>query len=123
MIAERRDAYLDEGWGDVVIVPRGEYFSTWEYCKAPKRKGGRVYIEVRDNGEIAFHEGYVTAKEAKRLESGEAIDSGPKAVRPEVSSTMPTYLDLHRHPAVSAALCLNSQVALHIGTPAGGDKR
>ncbi|MGH6653096.1 MAG: ParB/RepB/Spo0J family partition protein [Sphingopyxis sp.] len=114
MIAERRDAYLDEGWSDVVIVPRGQYFSTWEYCKAPKRKGGRVYIEVRDNGEIAFHEGYVTAKEAKRLERGEAIDSGPKAVRPEVSGTMQTYIDLHRHAAVRAALCHHPKVALRL---------
>ena len=114
MIAERRDAYLDEGWSDVVIVPRGQYFSTWEYCKAPKRKGGRVYIEVRDNGEIAFHEGYVTAKEAKRLERGEAIDSGPKAVRPEVTSTMQTYIDLHRHAAVRAALCHHPKVALRL---------
>lgn len=114
MIAERRDAYLDEGWGDVVIVPRGQYFSTWEYCKAPKRKGGRVYIEVRDNGEIAFHEGYVTAKEAKRLERGETIDSGPKVPRPEVSSTMQTYIDLHRHAAVRAALTGHPKVALRL---------
>src|SRR3546814_16436441 len=67
-VAERRDAYLDEGWSDVVIVPRGQYFSTWEHCKAPKRKGGRIYIEVRDNGEIAFHEGYVTSKAARSEE-------------------------------------------------------
>ncbi|MGV1683487.1 ParB/RepB/Spo0J family partition protein [Sphingopyxis sp. NJF-3] len=114
VIEDRRDAYLDEGWGDVVIVPRGQYFSTWEYCKAPKRKGGRVYIEVRDNGEIAFHEGYVTAKEAKRLERGEAIDSGPKVPRPEVSSTCQTYIDLHRHAAVRAALCHHPKVALRL---------
>src|SRR3546814_19819489 len=92
----RRVLLRSDGWGDVVIVPSGKYFSTREHCKAPKRKGGRVYIEVRDNGEIAFHEGYVTAKEAKRLERGEAIDSGTKALRPAVSSTMQTYIDLHR---------------------------
>ena len=114
VIEERRDAYLDNGWSDVVIVPRGEYFSTWEHCKAPKRKGGRVYIEVRDNGEITFHEGYVTAKEAKRLERGEAIDTGPKAVRPEVTSTMQTYIDLHRHVAVRAALTGHPKVALRL---------
>src|SRR3546814_138775 len=90
VIEERRDAFLDEGWGDVVIVPRGQYFSTWEHCKAPKRKGGRIYIEVRDNGEVTFHEGYVTSKEAKRLERGLGLGSGPKVPRPEVTGPMQT---------------------------------
>src|SRR3546814_4601462 len=113
-IGDRRDAYLDDGWGDVVIVPRGQYFSTWEHCKAPKRKGGRIYIEVRDNGEVTFHEGYVTAKEAKRLESGEAIDTGPKVPRPEISGTMQPYLDLHRHAAVRDALTGHPKVAMRL---------
>ncbi|MCW0198860.1 ParB N-terminal domain-containing protein [Sphingopyxis sp.] len=114
VIEDRRNAYLDDGWSDVVIVPRGQYFSTWEHCKAPKRKGGRIYIEVRDNGEITFHEGYVTAKEAKRLERGEAIDSGPKVPRPEVTSSMQTYIDLHRHAATRAALTGHPKVALRL---------
>jgi ParB family chromosome partitioning protein len=113
-IAERKDAYLDEGWPDVVVIPRGEYFHTWEYRKAPKRKGGRVYIEVRATGEAIFHEGYVTSKEAKRLERGEAIDTSPKPPRPEVTSTMQTYIDLHRHAAVRAALCRHPKVALRL---------
>src|SRR3546814_16652981 len=75
------------------------------YRKAPKRKGGRVYVEVRSNGEVIFHEGYVTSKEAKRLERGLGLDSGPKAPRPEVTGPTQTYIDLHRHAAVRAALC------------------
>ncbi|MCW0199887.1 ParB N-terminal domain-containing protein [Sphingopyxis sp.] len=114
VIENRRDAYLDEGWGDVVIVPRGQYFSPWEHRKASKRKGGRIYIEVRDNGEITFHEGYVTAKEAARLERGEAIDSGPKVPRPEITGAMQTYIDLHRHAAVRAALTGHPKVALRL---------
>ncbi|MCW0197616.1 ParB N-terminal domain-containing protein [Sphingopyxis sp.] len=114
VIEARREDYLDAGWPDVVIVPRGEYFSAWEYRKAPKRKGGRVYVEVRSNGEVTFHEGYVTSKEAKRLERGEAIDSGPKAPRPEVTGTCQTYIDLHRHAAVRAALCHHPKVALRL---------
>lgn len=114
VIEARREDYLDAGWPDVVIVPRGEYFSAWEYRKAPKRKGGRVYVEVRSNGEVTFHEGYVTSKEAKRLERGEAIDTGPKAPRPEVSGTCQTYIDLHRHAAVRAALTGHPKVALRL---------
>ena len=51
---------------DVVIVPASEYFQSWEYEKTPKRKGGRVYIDVRSTGEVTFHEGYVSRQEAAR---------------------------------------------------------
>jgi ParB family chromosome partitioning protein len=113
-IAARREDYLDAGWSDVVIVPPGEYFHSWEYRKAPKRKGGRVYIDVRSSGEVTFHEGYVTSKEAKRLERGEPIDTGAKVPRPEVTATMQTYIDLHRHAAVRAALLRHPKVALRL---------
>jgi ParB family chromosome partitioning protein len=113
-IAARRDAYLEAGWPDVVIVPPGEYFHSYEYAKAPKRKGGRVYVDVRANGEVIFHEGYVTGKEARRLEKGERIDPGFKPARPEVTSTMQTYIDLHRHAAVRAALTDHPKVALRL---------
>lgn len=113
-IEDRREAYLDEGWSDVVIVPRGEYFHRYEFAKAPKRKGARVYIDVRASGEVDFYEGYVTSKEAKRLERGEPIDTAPKVPRPEVTSTMQTYIDLHRHAAVRAALTRHPKVALRL---------
>src|SRR3546814_14904393 len=99
MIAERRESYLDEGWSDAVIVPAGEYFSRYEYVKASKRKGGRVYIDVCDNGEVRIHEGYVTSKEAKRPERREAIETCPKVPRPEVSSTIQIYHALTPHAA------------------------
>src|SRR3546814_20540822 len=69
-VAERRDAYTDEGWSDVVIVPRGQYFSTWEHCQAPKRHGGRIYIEVRAHGAIALHPTNVPAKDSKLVTRG-----------------------------------------------------
>ena len=59
-----RSTYLEQGWSDVVIVPPSDHFHFWEYEKAPKRKGGRVYVDVRSTGEVTFHEGYVTRKEA-----------------------------------------------------------
>lgn len=112
-IEARTEAYLDAGWSDVVIVPPGSYFHVYEYSKAPKRKGGRVYVDVRATGEVTFHEGYLTAKEAKRLERGEKLDT-PKVVRPEVTSTMQSYIDLHRHAAVRAALVKHPKVALRL---------
>lgn len=114
VIEERREDYLDEGWSDVVIIPPEEYFRKYEHARAAKRQGGRIYIDVSANGEVEFHEGYVTSKEAKRLAKGEKIDTGPKVPRPEVTSTMQTYIDLHRHAAARAALTRHPKVALRL---------
>lgn len=113
-IHDRRETYLDEGWNDVVIVPPAEHFSTWEYVRATKRNGGRIYVDVRGTGEVIFHEGYLTRKEAARIEKGQAIGTGGKIVRPEITSTMATYVDLHRHAAVRAALTGAPAVALRL---------
>ena len=114
VIEARKADYLEAGWSDVVIVPSQEHFSVYEHVKAQKRKGGRVYIDVRATGEVTFHEGYVTGKEARRLEKAVAIGTASKANRPEMSSTMRTYIDLHRHAAVRAALTRQPKVALRL---------
>lgn len=113
-IHDRRETYLDEGWNEVVIVPPADHFSTWEYVKATKRRGGRIYVDVRGTGEVIFHEGYLTRKEAERIESGKANGTGGKIARPEITSAMATYLDLHRHAAVRAALTSAPAVALRL---------
>ncbi|MBP8232036.1 ParB/RepB/Spo0J family partition protein [Rhizorhabdus sp.] len=112
-IEARRAAYLEDGWSDVVIVPASEHFHSWEYEKAAKRKGGRVYVDVRSTGEVTFHEGYLTRKESRRAASGDAPE-GPKPQRPELTSTLQTYVDLHRHAAVRAALLARPEVALRL---------
>lgn len=113
-VEARREAYLDAGWQGVIIVPPSEHFSTWEYEKATKRNGGRIYIDVRASGEVTFHEGYLSRKEAARIAKGSPDGSGTKVKRPEVSSTMATYIDLHRHAAVRAALTGFPAVALRL---------
>lgn len=113
-VEERRARFLDAGWNEVVVLPKGDYFREWEHRHAAKRKGGRVYIEVRDCGEVDIHEGYVTVKEAARLEKGEKIEAAPKALRPELTSRMQTYVDLHRHAAVRAELTGHPAVALRL---------
>ncbi len=109
-------AYLEAGWSDVVIMARGDWFRSWDYAHAGKRKGGRVYVEVRENGEVAFHEGFVTTKDAKRLSSGKGDGNRDaelaKPVRPEVSGPLNAYIDLHRHAAVRADLAGQGGVAL-----------
>jgi ParB family chromosome partitioning protein len=116
-IEAKRASYVEQGLADAIIVPPSEHFSTWEYEKAGKRKGGRVYLDVRASGEVIVHEGYVSRKEAARLAKAEAaggIASGQKPARPEVTGTMQTYLDLHRHAAVRAALLAHPGIALRL---------
>lgn len=112
-VEQRREAYLEAGWPDVVIVDPSEHFHSWEYEKTTKRKGGKVFIDVRPTGEVTFHEGYLSRQEARKLsrsQSGSAI----KVTRPEVTSTMQTYIDLHRHSAVRADLLNFPKVALRL---------
>ena len=118
-IERRKAAYLEDGWSAVEIVPAGVYFQTWEHEKTPKRKGGRVYIDVNAKGEVAFHEGYLTRKEARRQgggggEGGSEAAKQPAPARPEITSAMTSYIDLHRHAAVRSALAANSGVALRV---------
>ena len=113
-IDARRETYLADGWSDVVLLDSGSYFHSWEYERAGKRKGGRVYVEQRGSGEVSFHEGYVTAREARALARGEAPDTSAKAPRPEMSATLQTYVDLHRHAAVRADLLGRPGLALRL---------
>jgi ParB family transcriptional regulator, chromosome partitioning protein len=51
-IERRKAAYLEDGWSSVEIIPPGSHFSDWQYEKTPKRKGGRVYIQVQGRGDL-----------------------------------------------------------------------
>lgn len=113
-IAARRASYLEEGWSDCIIVPPSGHFSAWEYEKASKRKGGRIYIDVRATGEVVFHEGYVSRREAERLARTESGRSSERAQRPEVSGPLQSYIDLHRQAAVRSALLGATGVALRL---------
>jgi len=110
-VEEKAESYREAGWGEVVVMDRGDPFHRWEHERFAKAKGGRVYIALGHRGEVTVHEGYVTLKEARRLERGEAID---KPVRPEVSSTVQAYIDLHRHAAVRAKLVDDAGLALRV---------
>jgi ParB family chromosome partitioning protein len=65
-VAAKRDALLAKGWAEVAVLDVGERFHKWDHVATPKGESGRVYIEVRENGEVAIHEGFVTAKEHQR---------------------------------------------------------
>jgi ParB family transcriptional regulator, chromosome partitioning protein len=113
-IEERKAAYIADGWSDVVVLPDGQYFHRYEFAATPKRKGGRVYVTIAHNGEVAFHEGFLTEREAKRIAKGEAPEAQTKATRPEITAAMTSYIDLHRHAAVRSALAANTGTALRV---------
>lgn len=110
-IEAKAEEYRGAGWQDVVILPTGERFCTWDHTRTAKRDGGKVFISVAAHGEVAFHEGYLTAKEARRREQGES-GSGDKPARSELTSGLASYVDLHRHAAVRADLADAPGIAL-----------
>ncbi|WP_084250939.1 ParB/RepB/Spo0J family partition protein [Sphingomonas pruni] len=112
-IEARREQYLAAGWAEVVIVPPSEHFATWEYEKRAKRKGGRVYLDVRGSGEVVIHEGYVSRREAERA-ARNVVAGSEKPKRPEISSATQAYVDLHRRAAVAATLTEHPGVALRL---------
>ncbi|MBT0667619.1 ParB/RepB/Spo0J family partition protein [Novosphingobium profundi] len=110
-VDNRVEALREAGWGEVVVLARGDTFHSWEHERMGQAKGGRVYVAIGHRGDVTFHEGYVTTKEARRLERGEALE---KVTRPEVSSTVNAYIDLHRHAAVRARLAEDTGLSLRV---------
>ncbi|PHR19454.1 MAG: chromosome partitioning protein ParB [Sphingopyxis sp.] len=113
-IEAKKAEYLDGGWSDVEIIAPDSYFHNWEYDKTTKRKGGRVYIDVNGKGEVSFHEGYLTAKEARRREAGQEGAKSDTVQRPEITGPMNDYVNLHRHAAVRCALAGSPAIALRV---------
>lgn len=107
-IAERRQAYLNAGWDEVVVLDVGQHFAEWNHRKTPKKKGGKVFVAITRDGEVTFHEGYLTHKEAERVErKAKPEETSPeqaKPERPELTAAMHNYLGLHRHAAVRTEL-------------------
>lgn len=116
-VAERIDAYRKKGWSDVTVLERGQFFHAWDHENRPRTKGGRIFVEIRHDGTVTFHEGYVTRAEARKLNKAKSGDSeveAPKTVRPEMSGPMADYVALHRHAAARAELVAKPGVALRL---------
>ncbi len=119
-IAARRDGYLAAKWAEVVVLERGSQFPQWDFVKASKKQGGRVYIEPTRTGEVRFHEGYVTQAKAQRADKKAKAARGdgeaPKneQARSPITKAMQNYLDLHRHGAVRLAVLAHPKDALRL---------
>jgi ParB family chromosome partitioning protein len=123
-IAEKREAYLAESWAEVVVLDTGQRFATWEHEKVAKKKGGKVFVAITHNGEVAFHEGWLSMKEAKKLRraeqkeqdgSSETAEGGPPiSAKPELTAKMRNYIGLHKHAAVRTELLAHPSIALRL---------
>jgi len=121
-IAKRRDTYLAAKWSEVVVLERGKQFPQWDFVKASKKDGGRVYIEPTHTGEVRFHEGYLTQREVRQAEK-QALKAKAKAkngkdeqaeTRSPITNAMRNYLDLHRHTVVRLAVLKHPKDALRL---------
>ena len=116
-IAAKADALREAGWSEVIVMEPGEHFPAWDYEKVPKKKGGKVYVEVSGRGEVSFHEGYLSRAEARRKAKHEGAGNDAaelRAARPEVTKAMRNYIELHRHAAVRAELLDHPGIALRL---------
>ncbi|MDG2532560.1 ParB N-terminal domain-containing protein [Sphingomonas sp. HITSZ_GF] len=110
-IEAKAESYREVGWCEVIVLPTGETFQSWEHERCAKRKGGKVFFTVGTRGDVTVHEGYVSRKEARKLKMADVAE---KPVRPEISSAIRNYVDLHRHAAVRADLAGQTSVALRL---------
>lgn len=115
-IAQRIEAYIGEGWKDVVCLERGAMFHRWDHQTRTKKQGGKVYVELRHDGTVTFHEGYISQAEARRQEKARAgTDEAPATpVKPEMSGPLAEYILLHRHGAAAASLAGQPAIALRL---------
>ncbi|SDU42575.1 ParB/RepB/Spo0J family partition protein [Stappia sp. ES.058] len=113
-IADAKERYLAKSWREVIVMDIGEHWYSWEHEATPKDAGGRVYIQINANGEVACHEGYLTRKEAQKLQRVLSGEKAEKPQRPELTGPMQNYLDLHRHAAVRCQLLSHQGIALRL---------
>lgn len=116
-IAKAKEALEADGWPEVTVLDVGEHWCSWEYVAIAKEDGGKVYIQLSGNGEVAFREGFLPIKEARRRKKAARgdEDAATPADKPELTNLMQNYLALHRHAAVRNQLQNHSGIALRLG--------
>ena len=116
-IATRIEQYRKDGWSDVIILERGERFSSWDYGKRSKKEGGKVFVETRHDGQVTFHEGFLTKADIKKIDAilnGNTDEGAKPNNKPEMSGPLADYVRLHRHAIARATLLDHSALALRL---------
>lgn len=108
------EALREKGWADVHVLERGAYFQSWDHENCACTKGGHVFIELRHNGDVTFHEGFITKAEARRRERAKSGEPDSGAPATEMTGPMLTYISRHRHGAAAASLLGAPSIALRL---------
>lgn len=88
--------------------------------KIPKKKGGKVFVTVSHAGEVTFHEGWLSRKEARKAartdnkDTNEGRAEKPATGKPQMTQAMENYLELHRHAIVRLALLRDPSAAFRL---------
>ncbi|MEM0984836.1 MAG: ParB/RepB/Spo0J family partition protein [Pseudomonadota bacterium] len=116
VIAQRVEDYIADGWKDIICLERGAFFHRWDHVTKTKKQGGKVFVEVRYDGAVTFHEGYISQAEARRQEKAKtgSRDDVAAPVKPEMSGPLAEYILLHRHGAARASLLVQPAIALRL---------
>jgi ParB family chromosome partitioning protein len=91
----------------------------WRYESCAKDDGGKAFLEVKANGVVEAHLGFIHQSERKKARAGNMGATGdePKsAARPELTAPLANYVEIVRHAAVRAALASAPKVALRVAT-------
>lgn len=118
-IARLRDDLVAKGWTDVVVLEKGERFQAWQHIERGMVEGGKVFIEVREDGRVETHEGYGKpgARVARRngsAASDESEEGIAPVAKPELTNAAENYLALHRHAIVRAEMLARPALALRL---------
>ena len=101
-----------------VIAP-DQRFQVWDYEKAPKSRGGAVYMDVEPDGAVTIHKGLAPIACKRRnggVPASDKVDGMMAAPeRPELSAPFANYVDVVRHSAVRLAVAESPGVALRLG--------
>jgi len=114
-IAKATESFQADGWADIVVLDVGEHFPSYEYLDTAKENGGKVYVQLGQNGEVTFFEGQLSRKDIKARDKAKGNpDASDAPQKPELTKAMQNYLDLHRHSAVRTELLSHQDVALRL---------
>lgn len=117
-IDAERERLIKSGWADVVVIDQQGYFQYWDYVKTKKADGGKVHMEIKNDGSVKIHKGYLSKQAAKnkqaRSKNGTDGDVDAKQIRSEITAAMRNYAEYHRHAAVRAELLSQPGLALRL---------
>ncbi len=117
-IATAVSEWTAEGWNEIVVMERGEHFTTWEHGKRTMEQGGKIFLSVGHDGSVTPHIGYLSNADIKKIDAilkiGGAADAPAKTDKPEMSGPLCDYVALHRHAAIRACLLDHPSVALRL---------